>query len=407
MEHGARLHYVDALRVGAFALLILYHASVAFFPGMDWLVHGTKTSAALEAAMNHPRAWRLALLFFVSGMGVAFASRRVALPAFLKERTWRLGLPLLVAMAVFVVPQVWCERMYEEGYDGSLWTFWTTRYFTEGKYPQGNITWAHMWFVAYLMAILVTVVPVLKLLDRPGSKPLSRAIEKLAATPMVLALFLLPLAANLVLSPLFPHQTNSLYNDGAWFAVWAIWFAFGYLFARSHAVLVGPVIALRWTSAALAFLATLLLVLFSFVPPFGVSIGSYAEQTTLFKLLVFALAWTMILTLVGFFARHLVRPNRVIAYLNDGVFSFYIIHQTAVVVALVWLLPRGLGLWPTFGLVAAFTVAASLGFFELGRRLPGPLAAAFGIRKPSRPAGNAPIRSPDEKPETAAFKIAA
>ena len=37
MQSDSRLYYVDWLRVSAFALLILYHSSVAFFPDMNWL----------------------------------------------------------------------------------------------------------------------------------------------------------------------------------------------------------------------------------------------------------------------------------------------------------------------------------------------------------------------------------
>lgn len=38
MQQGMRLHYIDWLRVSAFAIVILYHSSVAFFPDLAWLV---------------------------------------------------------------------------------------------------------------------------------------------------------------------------------------------------------------------------------------------------------------------------------------------------------------------------------------------------------------------------------
>ena len=412
MQDRARLHYIDALRVSAFGLLILYHASVAFFPGMHWLVESDAKSMALELAMDHPRAWRLALLFFVSGMGVALAARSVALGAFLRQRLLRLGLPLAAAMALFIVPQVWFERVIEDGYEGSLLRFWLTRYFTEGKYPDGNITWAHMWFVAYLIALVVTVLPVLRLLDRPSLAPVNRAIERLFASLWVYAFFLVPLGANLALSPWFPRETNALYNDGAWFAVWASWFGFGYLFARSHAALIGPVIARRWTSAGVAAALSALLFAFAWGPDTGWSIGGYEEMTVPFKALTLALAWSMILALVGFAARHIGAPSRLVRYCSDGVFAFYIIHQTVVVAALAFLLPRGLGLWTTYALVVAATVAGCLLFFELARRLPAPLALACGVQRRRPVALPAPIPAPAPLVPAAAlppepFRIAA
>src|SRR5690606_24357317 len=124
MQSKERLYYVDWLRVIAFALLIAYHSSVAFFPDMKWLISSAETSETLSLVMMHPRAWRLALLFFVSGMGTWFVFRSNNGLGFLKERFLRLFVPLIFAMCVIIVPQVWYERIWEDGYDGSLLTFW-------------------------------------------------------------------------------------------------------------------------------------------------------------------------------------------------------------------------------------------------------------------------------------------
>ena len=42
MQSKERLYYVDWLRVIAFALLIAYHSSVAFFPDMKLQEKGTR-----------------------------------------------------------------------------------------------------------------------------------------------------------------------------------------------------------------------------------------------------------------------------------------------------------------------------------------------------------------------------
>ena len=382
-----RLHYVDWLRVLAFGLLILYHCSVAFFPDMSWLVKSDETSQALSLAMDFPRAWRLALLFFVSGMGTWFAFRSAPGLTFLRDRTLRLLVPLLFAMAVVVVAQVWLERVMEEGYQGSLWTFWTERYFTEGKYPAGNITWAHMWFVAYLLVMAVGLFPIFRFLQSARGEPLSRAFAAVVRSPFVFLLFLVPLALNLALSPVFPRQTNALYNDGAWFAVWASWFGFGFLFARHHAEIVGSVVARRWVSAALALglTAALYAVCFLPAPDAAGSLGSWENQTPAFKALVFALAWTMILTAVGFAALHLDRRGAALAWLNGKVFALYIVHQTVIVWALYHVLPVEAGAWTKFGLVVLVTVALSLALAVAAERLPWPLRLAFGFGdRPSR-----------------------
>ena len=378
MRSDMRLHYVDWLRVSAFAVLILYHSSVAFFPDMEWLIASAERSASLQMVMDHPRAWRLALLFFVSGMGSWFVFRSRAGSAFLSERVSRLLLPLLFAMAVIVVPQVWYERAYYEGYEGSLGTFWLTRYFTEGKYPEGNITWAHMWFVGYLLAMTIVCYPVFRLLKHSRLKPLNDWFARRAASPWVYMFFLLPVVLNLVLSPFFPRQTNALYNDGAWFAVWASWFGLGFLFAKHHAAIIGGVIERRWTSAAVMLLVSGLLygTAWSGEPS---SMGSWTNMTALYKIAIMALAWSMILTLLGFGAKHLNRRSAALSWVSGKVFPLYIVHQTVIVAVLFHVLPLDLPLWGKYLTVLSSTVVLSLAFAVAAERLPWPLRALFGL----------------------------
>ncbi|MDM9622546.1 acyltransferase family protein [Rhizobium sp. S96] len=380
-----RLYYVDRLRISAFAILILYHSSAAFFTDMGWLIHSDRTSPALSLIMEFPRAWRLALLFFVSGMGAAFSFRSDSSLAFLRKRTIRLLVPLLFAMAVLVVPQVWYERMYENDYDGSLLTFWLTRYFTEGRYPTGNFTWAHMWFVAYLLVMSVICYPIFLYLSRPGNAIMAW-FERVAKTGGIYAFFLLPLLLNLALTPFYPKETNALYNDGAWFAVWASWFGLGFLIACNHRSLIETIIAKRFVSAAIALFATIFLYVFAWMPPAEQAIGSYANETPLFKAAIFVLAWSMILTLIGFAARHFNQPDARLVTANRLVFPLYIIHQTVIVGALYHVLPLGLAAVPSFLIVAAATFVISGLFAVAVDRIPGRARLLFGLEaKPRGP----------------------
>ena len=66
----ARHYGLDWLRIGAFALLILYHVALVYVP---WQFH-VKTAAPVDwiaIPMMAINAWRLILLFVVSG----YASR--------------------------------------------------------------------------------------------------------------------------------------------------------------------------------------------------------------------------------------------------------------------------------------------------------------------------------------------
>jgi glucan biosynthesis protein C len=373
-----RLHYVDRLRVFAFAVLLIYHSSVAFFPDMKWLIESPQTSADIALVMDFPRAWRLALLFFVSGMGTWFAFKSASGLTFLKERATRLLLPLLFAMAVIIVPQVWYERMYEDGYTGSFLTFWFTRYFAEGKYPEGNFTWAHMWFVAYLLVMSFVCYPIFRFLSQRQSRGLNSWFERVARTEAIYLFFLLPLVLNLLLTPIFPRQTNSLYNDGAWFAAWASWFGLGFLVARHHAALIGTIVARRWISAGMAAALTLFLYRHAWTDA-GLQIGDYGNETPLYKAAIFALAWSMILSLVGFGALHFNRGSKALTRMNRLIFPLYIVHQTVIVATLYYVLPLDVPLWAKYGTVLFATAGLSLAFAIVVDRLPWPFRALFGL----------------------------
>lgn len=379
MQANERLHYVDWLRVFAFAILIAYHSSVAFFPDMKWLISSPDGSETLSLVMMYPRGWRLALLFFVSGMGTWFVFRTKSGFDFLNERTLRLFVPLIFAMCVIVVPQVWYERMWEGTYEGSLVSFWLTRYFAEGKYPQGNFTWAHMWFVGYLVVMCFVCYPVFRLLTLPVSKPVTDWFERKASGDAIYLFFLLPLALNLALTPFFPRQTNALYNDGAWFAAWASWFGLGFLVAKHRAKVIGAIIMRRHVSAIMSLTLAAYLYTYSWTGLGRVSIGDYDNMTPLFKLLLFAMAWSTILACVGYAALHFNKASPALSWLNRKIFPLYIVHQTVVVAALFHVLPMNIGVWSEFLLVLLATTVGSLLFAILADKLPSPLKPLVGL----------------------------
>lgn len=379
MQQSTRLHYIDWLRVLAFAILIFYHSSVAFFPDLEWLINSPERSPTLSLVMMFPRVWRLALLFFVSGMGTWFAFRANTGIAFLRSRFVRLFLPLIFAMCVIIVPQVWYERLLDGRFDGSLMEFWVLRYFTEGRYPTGNFSWAHMWFVAYLLVMTVVCYPVFLLVIDPRLSKVMDWFERTARSPAIYLLVLLPLALNLALSPIFPRHTNVLYNDGAWFAAFASWFGLGFLIAKHHQAVIGRIIARRWWSAAIAAILTACLHRFAWVAEVYGG-GEYGGMpAVLYKTLSFELAWCVILAAIGFGALHANRGSAALTWLNSKIFPLYIVHQTIVVMALFYVLPLALSLWIKFLLVVAITTFWSLVFAMLAELLPAPYRTLVGL----------------------------
>jgi len=159
MTRSRRHHYLDWLRIGAFALLILYHAARAFFPGDPWHISDPIGSAWLRDAMDLIARWRLPLLFFISGIGTWYIVSRRAWPAILSNCLRRLGVPILFGMLVVVAPQVWFERSFNDETSLGFLHWYATEGLAGGPYPDGNISWHHLWYIVYLLVMTLLLLP--------------------------------------------------------------------------------------------------------------------------------------------------------------------------------------------------------------------------------------------------------
>ena len=111
-----RRHDIDALRVLAFALLILYHAGMLYVaPVADWSFNLKSSHLAewLQYPMPFLNRWRMELLFLISGLAVHFLRGHTSLLRLAGKRTWRLKLPLLFGMLVVVPIQAYVQARVE------------------------------------------------------------------------------------------------------------------------------------------------------------------------------------------------------------------------------------------------------------------------------------------------------
>ena len=86
---SARRPYLDALRVFAFAMLILYHTGMGYVT-WGWHVKSAYAGTTLELPMMLMSPWRLPLLFFISGVAMAMLAGKLGTGRFMLERVWRL-----------------------------------------------------------------------------------------------------------------------------------------------------------------------------------------------------------------------------------------------------------------------------------------------------------------------------
>lgn len=366
-------HYgLDWLRVAAFAILIVYHVGMVFVP---WGFHAKSPHGADWAVlpMLAVNAWRLSLLFVVSGYASrALLTRAQGTAGFLRQRTLRLLVPLAFGVAIVVPPQSWVELVTQHGYRGGLLTFWTHDYFRFGRLAGiGLPALNHLWFVAYLwlytliLALLVTLV---------RWRAAQSLFDRLFAGP---ALVLLPAAWLICIHGWwFPmgYETHDPLHDPMAHMSYLPAFLFGFALAGSDPVLAACV-RWRWWSATMALAGYGVILAAELAPDSYTPAWLYPAYGAAHAVQ----QWGAIVGLIGFAERHWNRDARLRPMLTEGVFPFYLVHQTIIVVVAYWLMPAGLPGGVEFLVLVAATVAGCALFYLIGRRV-APLRPLIGLR---------------------------
>ncbi len=380
-------HYgMDWLRVGAFALLILYHIGMVFVP---WNYHVKAPEVVHWAVvpMLAINAWRLSLLFLVSGFASrALLTRSPALGNFVRNRSFRLLAPLMFGIIVIVPPQPFVELVTKYGYEAGFWHFLTHDYFgfqtVDGLYLPN---WNHLWFVFYLWAytmVLAMGVAVIR------AHWLQRIYDRVFATPLVLVLPLCWLLAVHVLWFPMVGETHAFAGDNIAHISYFPAFLFGFGLAGSP----GTMAAIRrwgWLGGLLALGGYGFIAWCELHWPHG--LARWAVRPYLIAHAV--QQWGAIVALIAAADAFGKRDHPLRATLTEAVFPFYIIHQTIIVVAMWLLLGRGIGGAGEFAILVTATVTGCWAFYLIGRKV-RPLRPLVGLRldKPKRPGATLAVR---------------
>lgn len=383
-------HYgLDWLRIGAFAILILYHIGMVFVP---WPFHAKLAAEQwVTVPMMLSNPWRLSLLFVVSG----YASRALFLRstgplAFAGNRSARLLIPLIFGMLVVVPPQPWVELVTQHGYRGGFLAFWAGDYFRFGKLAAIDLpTWNHLWFVAYLWLYTLVLIAVLALTPAGARRTAQRAFHRLFGGVGAL---LIPMAWLMIVSGvLFPgaRETHAVIGDWVAHASYFPMFVFGFALAGSERTL--ATFARWWKQTAV-------LAVLGYLAVAGIALVFAGVQVTprpfgtLFSLARGVEGWMAIAALIGAAETFWNHDHRWRPMLTEAVFPFYLVHQTVIVVVAYWLLPLGLPGSAEFAILIVATVAGCAAFYLIGRRISW-LRPLIGLRMHRRARVNADPRS--------------
>lgn len=367
-----RRHDIDWLRILVFGLLIFYHTG-KFFDSGDFHIKNNITYDWLKLPMYFLNRWRLPILFVISGMGTYFALNKRSLWKFSKERIIRLFVPLVFGMLFIVPPQVYIERLTDNDFLGSYFMYWKDVAFI-GEYPEGNLSWHHLWFLPYLLIFSLLWLPIFKYIKKyPVSKLmlwLSQQIKK----PLGLFWFCLPLILiEFTLEPYFP-KTHALVGD--WYLLTKFFILFGYGFILIHLKDVFWESLENYRKLYITIAVVAFGILYFSVWIMEDTYFSYALELTIIPINY----WSWILTLFAFTAKYLNKTSEKLQYANEAVYPFYILHQTITIIIGYYIMNLEWGFVPKFSIMIIGTFLGSWIIYEFGIRRWKFVRPFFGLK---------------------------
>ncbi|WP_198403844.1 acyltransferase family protein [Aquimarina aggregata] len=373
MQQKIRRYDLDWLRVLVFGLLIFYHVGMFFVP-WGWHIKNNNIIEWMRWPMLFLNQWRLPILFVISGMGTYYALSHRTLWQFNIERCKRLLIPLLFGMLCIVPPQVYFERLASGHFSKSYYDYFTTEAFI-GVYPEGNISWHHLWFLVYLFLFSLVLSPVFGYLKRKNSTVVDW-IKKKIEKPYGLYLFIIPLYfTEALVEPFFP-VTHALIDD--WFTVlnYIILFFYGFVLIATGPIFWKSLASIKNKALGIGIIA------------FGVQLiiwiigkdSTYIHFTEAF--IKVTNLWSWILVIFGYAATYLNKKSKLLAYCNRAVYPFYILHQTVTIAIGYYIMNLDWGFVPKFMVLSLGTFIISWLIYDLIILRITILHPLFGLKKP-------------------------
>lgn len=368
-------HYgMDWLRIAAFALLIVYHIGMMFVP-WPWHIKTQEPIEWLAYPMLALNPWRLSLLFLVSGYAsrAMLSKASISISGFMKQRSARLLIPLVAGIVLIIPPQAWAELRFRGVIDEGFLTFWLGDYFRFSPIDGVMVpTYNHLWFILYLFVYTALLAAIVAFTPRLVKDRVQQLFD--AALSNATAWLVLPIIGlSLIYWALYPDGgpgPQILVGDWYRHAVYFAMFMVGFALARSERV--WSAIRKSWKAAlligALGYAAAMLQV--------GGGITAPIPASAFFTIVQ---AWGLIAGLIGFADHYWNKDAPLRNYLALGVFPFYIIHQTVIVIVGYFLIINGASVALQAAIVTAATLLSCWLFYELVLRM-GPAMALFGLQ---------------------------
>ena len=345
---GARRTGIDVLRVLICVAIILSHALLIFGSDPNYHLKSAIPSRGASILFDFVRVNSLPLFLVIAGWSAVISLRRRRSGQFVLERGTRLLVPLVVGSALFgsVIKYIelshgidlgpWGLRRIEPLHGGFF------EFFPHNLTHLKEVTWSHLWFLAYLFLYSVLLLPLLVGLARRAPR---------AAKPTALIAYLpaVPMAMLLVATRGYWPFLPNLITDWPNFSFYALCFVFG-----------AEIAAWPGFEACLKNEAPRLLV-FMLLAFAGMS---YYGESAAGRVFVALTSWGGIAAGLGFASRFQPVATPLLAYLAEASLPIFIVHHVPLLLLGSLLLPMALPVWFKIVSIWLVTTAISLAAYH-------------------------------------------
>jgi hypothetical protein len=370
---------LDWLRVLLILTVLVFH-SLRLFDLEGWNVKSATTYLGVQALVVFISRWLMPAIFLISGSATFYALGTRRAGRFVKDRSLRLLVPLLLGLFTHIPLQGYLAQVSQHQYSGSFWQWYPTTFNGLDRFG-GTFNWigGHLWYLEMLFVFSLVCLPLFIWLRNGSGKPALAWLGDWFSAPGALYLPVLPII--LLSATLDPNSNNILASDtfGGWnLPSHLLFFLSGFVFASSPAMQ-ASIRRIRWIS--------LITGVVSFVVGVGLVLaltgGENEFGTPIYLLWSVASSlscWACSLAILGFGMQRLNVRTPVLDYANEAVLPFYVLHQSILFVVgfyvLNWAIPD-LAKWAII-LISTFAIIMAL--YELLIRRINLLRVLFGMK---------------------------
>ena len=424
-----RRRELDAMGMLVVLGLVFFHTAQIFYYG-DFSVKNAPPSMeqvnqiVATVFVAFAGLWGMPLMFLIAGSAIWYSLRKRTVGDFVLERFKRLFIPFVTGLLVLVPPVVYYglknhDPTYRDSYVQFLPRYFDVRFtfdfplFIKGAPPERFFQTGHLYFLIYLFAFTLLLLPLWHHLRRPAGRRLVERLAVFCTRPWALFLLALPIAA-------IEAALGTEYTGGWNRYAYVPFIVYGFLFAADGRF--GGAFRRQWKSALLLG-AFALLIYFAGAYVLGGVVQfdaqtDYSLGSVLFRLLKGITSWLWVMAIMGLAGRagqtgvrhkrrgpesgreappqRLDLPgkpsfmDRLARYAGEAQLPFYVLHMTPMVVIGFYVVQWDVSAAVKYLVISLSSLVVTLALYDVGVRRTGLTRFLFGMRpKQKAPEGPA------------------